>query len=346
MHFSIFIVSGLHHRCSAGKGELGLGHLGPLLGLLNLLLVGLDLSLQLVGELGHLVLVLVVLFLLELQLLDAPLRLLVALEGLGGLALDSSKLNLHLANATLQLGHGVPATLGSSVIGLSQPGLQLLDLGIQGPLALLHGGGMVLLSAQLVGKPGSINHGLLGLLLRSLGLVEHVIDLGMDGVNSRLQMALLRGSLRVDGGHVIDGGAGLSQLHVSLLLAPVSRVKESARLLQLALEGIGLPVSKSSLLGNLHLLAELLLQERLGVPQLSLVTLDGLVGLSVGLVGVVKGNLQLIDVSLQLLLDPQSLRLGTRFSLKGGLHGFHGTLVVFACIVKLLLLLMDLAVNH
>ena len=143
-------------------------------------------------------------------------------------------------------------------------------------------------------------------------------------------MTLLRGSLGVDGGHVIDSRPGLSQLHVSLLLAPVSRVQEGARLLQLSLQGIGLPLRKSSLLCNLHLLAELFLQERLSVPQLALVALDGLVGLRVGLVGVVKSNLQLVDVSLQLLLDPQSLSLGTRLSLKGSLHGLHGTLVVFA----------------
>ncbi len=41
-----------------------------------------------------------------------------------------------------------------------------------------------------------------------------------------------------------------------------------------------------------------------------LVALDGLLGLAVGLVGVVQSDLQLVDVSLQLLLDPERLRLG------------------------------------
>merc|ERR1712113_1170270 len=118
--------------------ELGQVEGGDLLRFLNLLLVGLDLGLELVGKLRHLVLVLVVLILLETQFLDAPLRLLVGLEGLRGLALNSSQLNLHLANATLQLGHGVPASLGSSLIGLSQPILELVDLNLQSPLALLH----------------------------------------------------------------------------------------------------------------------------------------------------------------------------------------------------------------
>ena len=36
-----------------------------------------------------------------------------------------------------------------------------------------------------------------------------------------------------------------------------------------------------------------------------------LLSLSVGLVGVVQGNLKLVDVSFELLFDPQRLRLGS-----------------------------------
>jgi hypothetical protein len=38
--------------------------------------------------------------------------------------------------------------------------------------------------------------------------------------------------------------------------------------------------------------------------------------LSIGLVGVVESDLQLVDVRLNLLLDPQSLLLGLSFSLQ------------------------------
>merc|ERR1712241_276351 len=167
----------------------------------------------------------------------------------------------------------------------------------------------------------------------------------MDSMDSRLKVVLFRSSLLVDGSHVIDSRPGLSQFHISLLLAPVCRVQQCTRLLQFSLESIGLSLSKASLLSNFHLLEEFFLQERFSVPQLVLVALDGLVGLRVGLVGVVESNLQFVDVSLQLLLDPQSLSLGTRLSLKGSLHGLHGTLVIFACVVELLFLLMDLAIN-
>jgi hypothetical protein len=59
-----------------------------------------------------------------------------------------------------------------------------------------------------------------------------------------------------------------------------------------------------------------------------LVALDGLLRLAVGLVGVVQGNLQLVDVSLQLLLDPERLCLGALLGLQRGLHRLHGALVV------------------
>merc|ERR1712076_100157 len=94
------LVSLHEGRSSPGNRELSLSHLGavlsllqlllglPVLGqvqscnllsLLDLLLVGLDLLLELLGEVGHLVLVLLIILLLELQFLNPPLRLLVSL---------------------------------------------------------------------------------------------------------------------------------------------------------------------------------------------------------------------------------------------------------------------------
>ena len=69
--------------------------------------------------------------------------------------------------------------------------------------------------------------------------------------------------------------------------------------------------------------------------------LDGLLGLGVGLVSMVQSNLHLVDVSLVLLLDPERLLLGPGLSLKGGLHGLEGTLVVLPAVLELLLLLLD-----
>merc|ERR1719150_2781059 len=104
-----------------GSGQLVLGHLGPLLGLLqllltlaelgqvqggyllgllNLLLVHPDLLLQLAGQLAHPVLVLPVFVLLELQLLNPPLRLLVPLVGIGGPCLAVAQLDFQFPDAS------------------------------------------------------------------------------------------------------------------------------------------------------------------------------------------------------------------------------------------------------
>ena len=78
-----------------GLTELGQVEGGDLLGLFDLLLVGLDLALQLGGQLGHPVLVLFVLVVLEKNLLDSALRL---LEGL----LVLSSLGLQVAQPLLE----------------------------------------------------------------------------------------------------------------------------------------------------------------------------------------------------------------------------------------------------
>merc|ERR1719384_2905728 len=104
-------------------------------------------------------------------------------------------------------------------------------------------------------------------------------------------------------------------------------------------------VGQAGLLG--HLLADSggLLVLALGLTELTLVSLDGLESLVVGLVGVVKSDLVLVDVRLQLLLDSQSLGLGTLLRLQRGLEGLHCTSMVLASVVELFLLLGNSSVN-
>ena len=58
--------------------------------------------------------------------------------------------------------------------------------------------------------------------------------------------------------------------------------------------------------------------------------LDTLLHLGLAAVGLVQGDLQLVDVRLQLLLHTHGLGLALGFSLQRGLHGVQGTLVVAA----------------
>merc|ERR1719336_1272523 len=328
-----------------GLPELGQVEGGDLLGLLDLLLVGLDLGLQLASEVAHGHLVLLVLVVLELELLDLTLSLLVTLQVVTGASLHVAQLDLQLPDAGLELGHGGLASFHGGLVGIGQTVLHIGHGGLKGPLVLGLDSNMVLLSTELISKASSIDHGLLGLLLRALGLVEHVVDLGLQSVDGALDPALVGGGARVDVVHLVDGHAGLGQLGLGLPLSPLGGVKEGTSLLHLALEGVGPALGKGSLLGHLLPEAGGLLEVHLGLPQLTLVALDALESLIVGLVGVVEGDLELVDVSLELLLDPQSLGLGLLLGLQGSLHGLHGASVVLASVVELLLLLGDLAVD-
>merc|ERR1719290_594832 len=136
---------------------------------------------------------------------------------------------------------------------------------------------MLLLSSKLISKAGSINHSLLGLLFRVLGLVEHVINFSMHGMDGRFKTSLVRASFRVDGSHVIDGTSCFSQFHISLLLATVSRIKKSTSFLKLSLKSISTAISQTSLLGDLTTLTSFLFIKTLNITKLGLVSLDGFV---------------------------------------------------------------------
>merc|ERR1740123_2578960 len=312
---------------------------------INLLLVGSDLLLELGGQVGHAVLVLPVLVVLELQLLDLSLGPLVSLHVLSSLGLNTAELDLQLTDARLQLGHGRLAATHGSVVGVGQPVLQLPEGSLHSSLALGEAGGVVLLGSQLVSQAGGVNHRLLGLLLGVLGLVQQVVDLGLHGVESSLHTSLVRVGPGVDGSHLVDGGARVGQLGLSLPLATLSRVQQSSGLLDLSGQGVGPAVSQAGSLGHLLAATAGLLVLGLSLAQLALVPLDGLQGLVVGLVGMVQSNLELVDFSLQLLLDPETLSLGALFGVEGGLQGLHGAAVVLTGVVELPLLLGNPAVN-
>merc|ERR1719225_242724 len=193
--------------------------------------------------------------------------------------------------------------------------------------------------------PGAVLQQHLHALLGVLGLVQQVVDLGLHGVESALHTSLVRVCPGVDGSHLVNSRASVRQLGLSLPLAAVSRVQQSSGLLNLPGQGVGPAVSQAGSLGHLLAAAAGLLVLSLSLAQLALVSLDGLQSLIVGLVGVVQGDLELVDLSLQLLLDPQTLSLGALLSVEGCLERFHGTAVVLTGVVELLLLLGNPAVD-
>lgn len=138
---------------------------------------------------------------------------------------------------------------------------------------------------------------------------------------------------------------GVAELLFGLATAAVGLLEQSARLFELVLQGVGATLGNAVLLASLVAGALFLFEGLLHLLELLLVTLDVLLALGVGLVGVVKSDLELVDVGLELLLHAQGLSLALSFSLQRGLHGVQGALVVLAGVLEFLFLLLDATVN-
>merc|ERR1719158_2169848 len=325
--------------------ELGQVEGSNLFSLLDLLLVGLDLHLQLAGQLRHAVLVLLVLTLGKGKFLGLALGSLVSLGGLSSARLGGGKLGLELTDLALQLGHGRLARLQGNILGIGQTSLKFSKSIGERVLASSKSSNMFLFSTELISKTSSINHGLLGLVLSILGRDKHTINLSLEGVDGGLKLTLASHVAGIDGLHVVDSGSGVSNIILELSDGTVGSIKKSLGLFNLSRESSSLTLRDANLLSNLGSGASLILKGLDGLTELSLVALDGLQSLRVGLVGVVKTNLKFIDLSLKLLLEAETLTLGSLLSLNRSSKRLHGTGMVLSGVIELLLLLSNTSVN-
>ena len=299
-------------------------------GLLDLAFVGLDLVLQFVDHVLHAFLGLAVLVSLEGQLLETAVLLAHTLGGLGVAALLVVELHLQLAHSLFQLLDHALASLEGGGLGLVQTYLQLLNLALQGAAHLLDVAGVLLFLAQLLGQPGGVGHGLLGVLLSSLQLVGLVVQVGLHGLDVSLQLPLGGGQRRVAGGQLRHAVARLVQLALGGFACALGSLQLGAQLLDLTGQDVGAALGLLVLFAGLVTGTLLVLDGRLHLTQLLLVLLDVLLGLGAATVGTVQGHLQLVDVLLQLLLHAHGLSLAAGLSLQGSLHAVKGTLVVLA----------------
>merc|ERR1719336_96931 len=291
-----------------------------LLGLAEVLLVGLDLALELVNQALHALVVLPVLLLGVGQLLDLTLGLAEVLLAVSVASVLGIKLRLELTDAGVHSGHGLLASLEGVGVGLVNSGLHVLDLGLKESLLFLQSLGKFLLRSELISKTSSINHGTLGILLRQRSLTSHLVTVSLEGLDLRLQLHL--GSLDglVGAGLVRQRLVGVLELLLHHTAGTVSLLQESAGLLKSVLVGVCSALSidqfvMSTLLGSL-----LILKLRLGLSQVQLVSLDGSLGVSIGSIGTLQVTLQVKNISLELLLHSESLSLSLALSLNSRLH--------------------------
>merc|ERR1719516_280051 len=143
----LFVSVGSSLSVSQGSGHLPvLGQVegSDLLSLLDLLLIGLDLALELVDQSLHPLVILPVLISLERKFLDSSLRL---AEVLGNITIAPGlgiQLRLQLADTSLHLDHGLPSTFQCIHLGLISPLASILALSLQQLLVLLQVHGQIL----------------------------------------------------------------------------------------------------------------------------------------------------------------------------------------------------------
>merc|ERR1719422_162057 len=343
--FSSISGGGSVSQGSSNLAVLGQVEGGNLLGFLNLLLIGLDLALELVNQSLHALVVLLVLVTSEGQLLDGPLSLAKVLQDISVASALSVKLRLQLTDAGLHLDHGLPASLEGVDLGLLSTGAGVLALGLQQLLVLLEGHGQLLLASELISKTSSINHSSGGLLLGQSGLVGHLIEVALELVVLRLQLPSGSSNGLVDIGEVSEVLVGVSQFLLSSTSLSVGSLQQSARLLEAVLHGGGLAVGGDLGVGSGGLSLGLGVNLDLGISDLELVLLDGILGLGTAGNGVLQSKSEVTRVSLQLLLHSESLSLTLGLSLKGRLHGVESLGLVLADHSKLLILLSNSALN-
>merc|ERR1712218_10056 len=177
-------------KSSGNLAVLGQVEGGDLLGLLDLLLVGLHLALQLVDQSLHPLVVLPVLISSEGQLLDCPLGLAQVLGHICVAPVLSVQLRLQLTDPGLHLDHGLPASLEGVDLRLISTGGSVLALGLKQLLVLLQVHGELLFTTELIGKASSVHHGTGSLVLGHLGLVGHLVQVGIELTKLSLQLPL------------------------------------------------------------------------------------------------------------------------------------------------------------
>merc|ERR1719418_422832 len=312
---SLSITQGSCHLAVLGQVQGG-----DLLGLLNLLLVGLNLALQLVNQGLHPLVVLAVLVASKGQLLDGPLGLAEVLGDVSEAPGLSVQLGLELTDAGLHLDHGLPASLQGVDLGLIGTGGGILALGFQQLLVLLKVHGKFLFATELIGKAGSVHHGTGSLVFRHLGLIGHLIKVRIELAQLSLQLPLRGSDGLVAIGQVSKSLVGVSELLLSSTTLAVSSLEKSTSFLEAVLHGSCPAVSGDLGIGGSRLGHRLVVDLGLGITDLESILLDGGLGLSIAGNGVLEGKTKVGSVSLKLLLHPEGLSLALGLGLEGNLH--------------------------
>ncbi|KAF1769638.1 hypothetical protein GCK72_001455 [Caenorhabditis remanei] len=152
---------------------------------------------------------------------------------------------------------------------------------------------------------------------------DTLLELGDDLEIRRLKyqiMFLLIGQAADLGVGFVGLVTGIGGFIFGLFAGSLGGFVGNQKFLLLGLQKSGALLGVEELFTGVGSIALLLLDLQLQLADLLLVSLQVLLGISVGLVGVVQSNLELVDVSLELLFDAEKFGLSFGFGLEGSLH--------------------------
>merc|ERR1719340_526007 len=254
-------------------------------------------------------------------------------------------LRFKLTNPSFHLVHGLLSSLESIGLGIIKPGLHILDLALKQLAVPLKALGHILLIPEFISKASSINHGLLGLVIRQSSFRDHLIQITMESLHLRFQLPLSTSNGLVGASLLRELFIGVRELLLSHTTSPVRLFQEGPGLFQGILSRVSLALIGEQVVTDNLLVSLFIFKLSLSFPDLLMILLDSLLGILVGSIGMFQSSVKLRDIRFKLLLHPKTLSLTLGLLLKSSLHGVNGLLEVLASASKFFLLLSNAPLN-
>merc|ERR1719384_42385 len=215
----------------------------------------------------------------------------------------------------------------------------LLDMALKQLAIPLKALGHILLIPEFISKASSINHGLLGLVIRQSSFRDHLIQITMESLHLRFQLPLSTSNGLVGASLLRELFIGVRELLLSHTTSPVRLFQEGPGLFQGILSRVSLALIGEQVVTDNLLVSLFIFKLSLSLPDLLMILLDSLLGILVGSIGMFQSSVKLRDIRFKLLLHPKTLSLTLGLLLKSSLHGVNGLLEVLASASKFFLLL-------
>merc|ERR1719384_2671589 len=158
----------------------------------------------------------------------------------------------------------------------------LLDMALKQLAIPLKALGHILLIPEFISKASSINHGLLGLVIRQSSFRDHLIQITMESLHLRFQLPLSTSNGLVGASLLRELFIGVRELLLSHTTSPVRLFQEGPGLFQGILSRVSLALIGEQVVTDNVLVSLFIFKLSLSLPDLLMILLDSLLGILVG----------------------------------------------------------------